>query len=179
MAGIALAYEPVDGISFPIKSEIEEYIFIDNIKFKFSINRQSMDSYPDELIYKAIYSSTLFSIREIQAMGAQHKRCSSGELVEIFEISEKELNNPSRFPEEFINNPSRGYTSLWGYYDPRPNENALDAIVISSGHMKSSSYRIVAHEIAHYWYQTFCLERFTKLNSEEFATSIQNKLIWE
>jgi hypothetical protein len=178
MVGMALAYKPVEGIKFPIKSEIEEYTFIDDIKLKFSINRQNLDSYPDEMIYKAIYSSTLVSIREIQSMGAAHKRCSSGELVEIFEISEKELNNPARFPEEFIGNSGRGYNSLWGYYDPRPNEPGLDAIVISP-HSGNANYRIIAHEMAHYWYQTFCLERFTKLNSEEFAVSIQNKLIWE
>jgi len=177
MVGAALAYEPVDGISFKTIEPVEQFEFIDNTYLKIESYRQENSTYYDELFYKAIYSSTVASLREIQSLGALHDKCTKNDLLQIFEISEAELNNPNRFPSRFIGGRDTGRAPLWGYFDPRIDEPGYNSIVISP-HDKSSNYRILVHEVAHHWYSTFCLENYTKLTSEEFATMIQDKAVW-
>jgi hypothetical protein len=178
LASLASAYTPVRGLNFPNKTEVDEYHFFHGINFKFQINRQENTEYHDSLIYRAIYFSSLASWKKIEPMGAINQECNRGSLVEIFEVSENELNNPSRFPAEFIENKKLGKPSLWGYYDPRPNESGLDAIVVSPHGNDSENYRIIVHEIAHYWYDSFCLNSHTKMTSEEFAVMIQREVTW-
>lgn len=178
MAGFALAYEPVEGISFPNESEVEEYNFYHNIDLKYKIYRQANSGYYDSLIYDAIYSSTLASFKEIRSLGAIDKKCGKDDFIEIYEISENQLNDPSRFPSKYIGGGKTGRDPLWGYFDPRANEPGYNAIVITS-HNDKSNYRVIVHEIAHHWYSEFCLDRFTKVNTEEFAIAIQEKVRWK
>lgn len=178
LASLASAYTPVRGIDFPNKTEVDEYHFFHGINFKFQISRQENTEYYDSLIYRAIYFSSLASWKKIESLGAIDKECIKGDLVEIFEISEAELNNPARFPAKYIGDKDNGKPNLWGYYDPRNNESGLDAIVISAHDSDSENYRIIVHEIAHYWYSAFCLDSYTGTTSEEFAVKIQEEVIW-
>jgi len=175
MAGFALAYEPVEGISFPNESEVEEYNFYHNIDLKYKIYRQANSGYYDSLIYDAIYSSTLASFKEIRSLGAIDKKCGKDDFIEIYEISENQLNDSSRFPSQYVGGGNTGRDSLWGYFDPRPAEPGYNAIIITP-HADKSNYRVMVHEIAHHWYSEFCLERFTNLDSEEFAVKIQERV---
>ena len=177
MTGLALAYEPVRGISFDSKTEPEKWEFYHNIDLEYVIYRQENSSYYDKLIYEAIYASTLASFKSIRSLGAIDKRCGNNDLIEIYEISEDQLNSPARFPLNFIGGGNTGRDPLWGYFDPRINEPGYDAIVLSP-HNEASNYRIMVHEMAHHWYSEFCLDRFTKMTSEEFAVSIQEKVKW-
>ena len=111
-------------------------------------------------------------------MGLIDRECDGGNLVEIFEVSENELNNPSRFPAKYIGNKEIAKPNLWGYYDPRSSESGLDAIVVSPHGNNSENYRIIVHEIAHYWYESFCLSSHTRMTSEEFAVMIQQQVTW-
>jgi len=178
LTSLASAYTPVRGIDFPDKTEVEEYHFFHGINFKFQINRQENTEYYDSLIYRAIYFSSLASWKKIEPMGLIDRECNGGNLVEIFEVSENELNNPSRFPAEYIGNKEIAKPNLWGYYDPRLSESGLDAIVVSPHGDDSENYRIIVHEIAHYWYESFCLSSHTRMTSEEFAVMIQQQVTW-
>jgi hypothetical protein len=177
MIGSALAYEPVEGIDFSTTTSVEEFEFFHDINLKFSISRQKGSSYSDELVYRAIYSSSLVSFQKIQSLGAINKKCVNNDLLEIFEISESQLNDSTRFPKEFIGGGATGKPSLWGYFDPRIEEPGYNAIVISP-HSEESNYRILVHEIAHHWYSTFCLDSYAKTSSEEFANLVQEKATW-
>ena len=179
LASLASAYTPVRGIDFPNKTEVDEYHFFHGINFKFQISRQESTEYPDSLIYRAIYFSSLASWKKIEPMGAIGRECNKGNLVEIFEISENELNNPSRFPAQYVESKGSGRPSLWGYYDPRSSESKVDAIVVSPQGSDSENYRIIVHEMAHYWYESFCLSSHTKMTSEEFAVLIQKEVTWK
>jgi hypothetical protein len=178
MTGLALAYTPTQGISFEEKTPVEEFKFVGNTKLKIQTYRQENSPYYNELFYRAIYSSTVVSLRKIQSLGALNKKCSPNDLLEIFEISEDQLNDSTRFPKEFVGGGNTGREKLWGYFDPRVSEPGHNSIVLSS-HDKSSNYRILVHEMAHHWYATFCLERYTKLSSEEFAITVQEEAPWE
>jgi len=177
MIGSALAYEPVDGISFENVTPIEQFEFIDNTYLKIESYRQQNSPYYDELFYKAIYSSTAVSLREINSLGALNNNCKKNDLLQIYEISEADLNSPERFPSRFIGGRDTGKPPLWGYFDPRVDEPGYNAIVVSP-HDQGSNYRILVHEVAHHWYSTFCLEDYTNLTSEEFANMVQGKATW-
>ena len=178
MIGLVFGYEPVKGIDFPLKNEVEEFNFNYGVNLKFTVNRQSEENYPDQLLYKAIYSSTVVSLRMVESLGAIYQRCNANETIEIYEVSEEDLNNPARFPEIFENNLKPKDAPVWGYYDPRSKESNLDAIVISP-QFDSANYRIVVHEMAHYWYSSFCLDRYTSLSTEEFAVAVQEIARWK
>lgn len=178
MTGLALAYTPVEGISFEKITSPETFEFIGDTKLTISTYRPDKSTYYDELFYKAIYSSAVVSLKKVQSLGALNKKCSPDDLVEIYEISESSLNDPSRFPKEFIGGQGNGRGSLWGYFDPRVSESGYDAIVLSP-HNESENYRILVHEMAHHWYATFCLDRYTNTTSEEFAVSVEKQATWE
>lgn len=178
LCSLALAYDPVAGIDFPNKSVIKEYGFYHGIDFRFQLNRQSNTGYFDQLIYRAIYDSSLASFQTIETYGYLDRQCAPNEFLEIFEISEIELNNPNRFPAKFVENYSEGRGSLLGFYDPRNSESYIDSIVITPQH-NAESYRIIVHEIAHYWYARFCLQDRVSITSEEFAVKIQTRAVWQ
>jgi len=177
MTGFVAAYEPVRGIDFPQKTTVEEYNFYHDISLRFTVNRQNNTGYNNELLYRAIVVSSAASFKEIQSLGAIEKRCTPNDILEIFEIREDQLNSPNRFPEQFIGTDENGRDPLWGYFDPRMSEPGYNAIVVSP-HSPDSNYRVLVHEVAHHWYATFCLERYTSLTSEEFAVEIQKKATW-
>jgi len=178
LCGLALAYDPVAGINFPSKSIIEETNFYHGITFKFQLNRQSNTGYYDQLIYRAIYESSVASFNEIEKFGLIERQCNPNEFLEIFEVSESQLNDPKRFPADFVGDLSAGRGSLLGFYDPRNSENYRDAIVITP-HDNAESYRIIVHEIAHYWHARFCLQDHITTSSEDFALKIQSKVTWQ
>jgi hypothetical protein len=178
VTGIALAYTPTEGIDFERITSPETFDFIGDTKLTISTYRAKESSYYDELFYKAIYSSTVVSLGKVQSLGVLNKKCSQNDLVEIYEISETSLNDPSRFPKEFIGGQGNGRGSLWGYFDPRISEPGYNSIVLSP-HNESENYRILVHEIAHHWYATFCLDRYTNSTSEEFAVAVEQQATWE
>ena len=178
MTGLALAYEPIEGLTFERLTPVEEFDFVGDTKLTITTYRQQNSFYYDELFYKAIYSSTVVSLKKVQSLGALHKKCAEDDMVEIYEISEKDLNDPARFPKEFIGGQGNGRGSLWGYFDPRISEPGYNAIVLSP-HSESENYRILVHEIAHHWYATFCLERYTNITSEDFAVSVERQATWQ
>jgi hypothetical protein len=177
ISSLALAYEPVNGISFPNVTKVEEYDFYHNIRFRFQLYRQKNTQYFDNLIYRGIFSSSLAAWKRIEKIGAINKQCGS-DILEIFEISEAQLNNPKRFPEGFIGHPEQGVPNLWGFFDPRTSEPGYDSIVVSYQGADKINFKLIVHEIAHYWYSSFCLENYTIATSEQFATVVEKEVVW-
>ena len=174
----ALAYEPVNGISFANITNIEEYNFYHNINLKLKLYRQKNTEYFDALIYRGIFSSSLASWKRIEKIGVIDKECSPSDLLEIYEISEAQLNNPHRFPYDYIGHPEKGIPNLWGFFDPRVSEPGYDSIVVSYHGDNKVNYRLIVHEVAHYWYSSFCLEHYTSQTSEDFALAIEKQVVW-
>ena len=167
-------YRPVAGLVFADVSEPKTYSYFHNIEFTFQLHRPAQSGYPDGFIHRAMFSSTLASFRAIEELGAIDRACHRDVRLDIYEVPVAVLNDVARFPAEFVENAARGQPPLWGYFDPRNEARAVNAIVVTP-HYEAENYRIIVHEIAHYWYNTFCLDRYTKQTSEEFAIAIQTK----
>lgn len=173
----ALAYAPVDGLDLPNKSEVIDARFTNGVELRYQVSKPRTAHYSDQMIQKAVYIATVDSMFEIQKVMPLEKRCEGDNLLEIYEIELSDLNDPSRFPEKYTGNPLEGRGPLWGYYDPRQYERKVDSIVVSD-HGDQENYRIMVHEVAHYWYNTYCLGQHSNLTSEEFATKIAGESTW-
>ena len=176
----ASAYTPVDGLDLSNKSEVISAKFTDGVELRYQVSQSASPEtahLSKEMMSKAVGIATVSSMFEIQKLTPLKYQCDRGNLLEIFEISEKDLNDPSRFPKQYIYDPEKGQGPLWGYYDPRPYEDKVDSIVISN-HGDQQNYRIMVHEIAHYWYSAYCLERYSSMTSEQFATKIAGESTW-
>ena len=178
LLNLANAYEPVSGIEFPNRTEVKQYNFYHNIDLRVQINRMMNTQFYDLLIYRAILDSSLASWKKIEPLGIIDNKCRPLDLIEIYEISEAQLNNPQRFPANFIGNPATGKPNLWGFYDPRNSEFGLDTIVVSPHGDDSINFGLIVHEIAHFWYADFCLDEHMKMTSEQFAVMIEREIKW-
>ena len=170
----AVPYAPVAGLWFPDVSELKTYGYFHDLDFTFQLHRPLQSGYPDGFIHRAMYASSLASFRAAEALGALEHACRRGTRLDIYEVSLDVLNDASRFPADFVGNPAAGRGDLLGFFDPRNDVQGMNAIVVTPVY-EAENYRIIVHEIAHYWYLTFCLDRYTKQTSEEFAVQIQTE----
>ena len=168
------AYEPVKGITFGNVSEIKNHEFYHDIRLRFQIHRQAETAYPDQLIYSALYFGSLISWKKIEPMGAIDRLCKRNNTLDIYEVSLEQLNDRRRFPMDRVPGAGALLGVVWGYFEPQGFSSENDVIVVTSRDALSNS-RVLYHEIAHYWYSAFCLERYTTLTSEEFAMAVQNE----
>ena len=127
-------------------------------------------SYSAGLITKSILDSSLESIRTIESSFGKIELCRPSEYLEIYEVSESDLNNSSRFPLTYV-----ASGKVWGYFDSRRDERLINSIVVTP-HTEYENYQILTHEIAHHWYSAYCLDQYTSKTSEEFAIQIQHQL---
>lgn len=177
LALLSTTYTSVDGLDISHKSEVIDIRFTDGVELRYQVYQPEAAHYSKEMIAKAVGLATVDSMFEIQKLMPLGRRCNPDNFLQIYEIDITALNDPSRFPEEFLGNPLENRGPLWGYYDPRPYEDKVDAIVVSD-HGAEENYRIMTHEVAHYWYNTYCVGRYSAITSEEFATKIAGESSW-
>jgi len=166
----SFAYSPVDGISFLEDSKIKTIQISDVDKIEYTFYHKIKTVYPESLVSKAIRASSFASIKKIREIIPGATICRSNEYLEIYEISISELNKEKRFPKEF-----NFKNEVWGYFDPRTEENKINSIVVTQ-HSYFYNFQVLSHEIAHHWYSTYCLDSYVHQTSEQFATEIQFSL---
>jgi hypothetical protein len=170
LTAVALAYQPVDGISFSATVEKNTIQITEKNKISYSMTRMQKTSYSSSLVAKSIADSSLESIRSIESRFEGIDPCRPSEYLEIYEINSSELNNSFRFPLVYATS-----SEVWGYFDPRRDERAINSIVVTP-HTEYENYQILTHEVAHHWYSAYCLDEYTSQTSEEFAIQIQHQL---
>jgi hypothetical protein len=96
------------------------------------------------------------------------EKCDKGGKIEIFQVSYEELNQPYKvIPYSYIT-----LGNIWGYYDPRDSYDNIDAISYVY-HNANTTHVILAHEVAHYWYERLCVYAGITTSSEEFAVQVE------
>jgi len=165
----ALAYEPVKDILFSSLIEKNTIKIKDNT-LNYSFYKKEKTVYPTNLANNGIYNSSSASLKKIEEINPNAAPCRPNEYLEIYEISLSELNEEKRFSMDFFNQ-----SGIWGYFDPRRDEKKIDSIMVTQ-HSLFNNFQILTHEVAHYWYSAYCLERYTIMTSEEFAREIQFSL---
>lgn len=167
----AWGYGPLEGLRFKSSILYKQYIENHNINIYYEY-KYHKDSDYIELIVDGIEESSNLSISEIKKSYPSAGDCKPNDIIEIYEVESKVLNDEKRFDIKKIIT-----DNIWGFYDPRVSEDYVDSIVLTS-HGRTANYTVLVHEIAHYWYSRFCLESYASVSSEQFATLIQNRIDW-
>tara|TARA_A200000159_G_C7338331_1_gene346019 strand:- start:6655 stop:7302 length:648 start_codon:yes stop_codon:yes gene_type:complete len=90
--------------------------------------------------------------------------------LNIFVVNKSLLQQRGRFKSYF--NANMVGAVLYGYYDSTP-EIKYNSTILVANIARSLNDEILAHEIAHYWWDRLCIASFTKETSEDFARSFQ------
>jgi hypothetical protein len=127
--------------------------------------------YKQEKVDLLIRESFSLSIKKMQSLGVARSDCKQGLKVNIIQIDGNTLNDDTRFGSWRSINGSRLRT-MYGIYDPTPESDDNSVLLFSLA--APSSDGVLVHEMAHYWYDRFCVYNNSSIKTEEFAKSVES-----
>lgn len=93
--------------------------------------------------------------------------CDKNKDLEIYQVNFDILNTPNLITSE-----KKFLGLMWGFFDPRRGNTEKTAILIAT-HTINSNHVIIAHEVAHYWYERYCISS-SSISSEDFAKIVES-----
>jgi len=118
---------------------------------------------------KSVYVATRISLDTIS--DGYKTSCDSGAKLDIIQISFDDMNKPGS-----ISSDEKVLGNLWGFFDPGDYYANRYTILIAN-HTEYSNHTIVAHEVAHYWFERLCVSDDRKSSSEDFAKYVELRYI--
>jgi hypothetical protein len=160
----------------PIIHQNTSTINIQSYDIKVSIYFESSDSYQKfsyEKILFLIKKSFLFSERKIEDLGLSKNDCKDDLNIHLVQSSIDTLNSGQFDLWKTIN--GNNLSTIHGFYDPTINvyRNSVIAFV---PHIKASD-AIFVHEMAHYWFDRFCIYNQSSIGTETFAKAVERDYI--
>jgi hypothetical protein len=131
--------------------------------------------YKKDVINELIKESYIFSTKKIKDMGVSQSDCKYDLNVHIVQVSLDTMNDNSRFKEWRTVNGEYELEVLYGFYDPTIN-TYRNSIILYSSEARDVD-RVILHEMAHYWYDRFCIYNLSNMKTETFAKSVENLYI--
>jgi hypothetical protein len=132
----------------------------------FEIFVKSAQRLPRDYMEETVRVASEVSLDHIRANFREN--CDKFGKIDLFEATSAELNEPLRLiPYSYIE-----FGPLWGFYDPGSPYDNLDGIYFVY-HQPNTTHVIVAHEVAHYWYERLCVYAGITTSSEEFAVQVE------
>lgn len=161
LSGLPLLYSydstvNIDSYSVPYDYQYEDYYL--NFPYK--------KDYFDNLVRQ----SYRYSVYQAKSLGAIISDCKVDLNVHLVQLDGQTLNKDDRFKSWRTVN-GGNLAIIYGLYDPTPYLSENSVIVFSS--VPRITNDIVLHELAHYWYDRFCLYESINLKTEEFAKAVE------
>ena len=119
------------------------------------------DYYSDDIVKSLISSNMMHLIAYANKFGYKIEQCVDKEL-EFYNASMLTINSG-------LMPPLKSGRRRVGAYSITATGNGKVAIIVSSFRSRYMYDRVVAHEMAHYFYDRFCLWRLGTISSEDFA----------
>ena len=123
------------------------------------------DYYSDDIVKSLISNNMMHLIAYANKFGYKIEQCVDKEL-EFYNASMLTINSGLMPPLE------SGRRRV-GAYSIISTGNDKVAIIVSSFRSRYMYDRVVAHEMAHYFYDRFCLWKHSNISSEDFATKYE------
>jgi hypothetical protein len=117
---------------------------------------------------RSVYEASRLSLEQISRYHTIS--CDTKATVDVFQISFETMNTPGKITNS---NPHIG--SIWGYFDPGYAGDNYTILVAS--HTLNSTHTVIAHEVAHYWFERLCVSDSRGTTSEDFARVIEDKYV--
>lgn len=165
IASNTFTYRPIRGLSVvkSVEFTFESDGYFSNVESYVETGTFVSESLLKDNIVKG--TNEVFSF--LKEKDITYVQCRPKPSLEIFITKKITLNDKNRFPQ-FKDK------KIVGLYDPVVEEPFFAAIVVSEQDSYSFSETVI-HEVAHYWYDRLCLDRYSKYGTEQFAQIIEKR----
>jgi hypothetical protein len=157
-----------------IFTRYEEVVHVDqytvNYDFSYENNDQLPPSYDKKSINLLIRDSYIYSVDKIRELKIKKEDCKSNLNVHIIHLSEDTINEDSSFDFWRTIN-GQNISVIHGFYDP--TVNVYRNSIIGFVQLPNGSEHVIVHEMAHYWYDRFCVYDKSNIKTEDFAKSVE------
>lgn len=126
--------------------------------------------YSREQLHALLQESYRYSVHKIRALGMSAVDCKQDLNVHFVQLQTETLNDDRRFGSWRNVNGTWLFT-IHGLYDP--TVETYRESVISFISLPEGSDHLIVHEMAHYWYDRFCLYDSSELKTETFAKAVE------
>jgi hypothetical protein len=117
---------------------------------------------------KSVYVATKISLDHIR--NNYYTSCDTNARLDVIQISFEDMNTPG-----LVTGKGEVLGSLWGFFDPGTYGDKYTILVAS--HTLNSTHTVIAHEVAHYWFERLCVYDERRTSSEEFARIVEDKYV--
>jgi len=155
----------------------DDTILVDKYKVKYDYlyeNNILNLPYKKEKLDFLINESYRFSVDKIHKLGINPVDCKTDLNVHLVHLEGSTINNDDRFGSWRTIN-GGNLTTIYGLYDP--TIDVYRNSVISFMILPQGSDSLIIHEMAHYWYDRFCIYDENDIKTETFAKSVENAYI--
>ena len=173
LSNLAFAWDRVEGLKFEEPYLLkQEYFYGINVDVNIHFHKKSYFTNDD--VSRTLFDSAFYSFHQIEYYGRIDKQMLKGVKIELYELTESEINDPKRFPPDDVLNPLKNSPELVGFFEPSKTDPYTTYIAVTHVSDWDYDYRTLVHEFAHYWYYTFGMIMFYNGTSESFAQKIND-----
>lgn len=158
----------------PLLSPYQNSIMVGkyNVRYNFHYEDDILnDPYKKDRIEFLLNESLRYSLNKMSNLGIAPVDCKEDLNVHLVQLDGQTLNNDDRFGSWRKVNGGNLIT-IHGLYDPTI-DTYRDSIIIYML-LPQNSDRVIFHEMAHYWYDRFCIYEKNSLKTEAFAKAVEN-----
>ena len=179
-AATAFAAEPyktkeIQGISLVTKKSGTVELDGKLIHYSFSYSTEYPDPSKDfnpEMVLAAIKKSWSLTKGFLDKNNISASDCREQITLDFYFLSNKYLFDRARFSRIYIQAMVTSGNVMYGYYDPTPEIVGRPIIAITPMSL-STNGSLIAHEMAHYWWDRLCIAASYRGSNEDFAGQIE------
>jgi len=160
----------------PLIQEDLVYFSNEKINVNYSLNYEDglvKNNFNQNRINYLINISYNLSLSRMKKMNIEIFDCKKDLNVHIFKISIQSLNGSEMNSWKSVN--GNYISTVHGFYDP--TVDIYRNSIISFTPQLLNSDAIFVHEMAHYWYDRYCVYDFSNIKTETFARSVEGDYI--
>lgn len=168
-----ITYKPLVDQKFETCTSSHFEVEYKNKSFPLAYTFCSQGNIPNENIHSQIESSTKDVFKFVDHLKFSPQECLSNRELHIYDVSVETLNDKGRF--DGWQKQNVGTEVIWALYDPMVTEPSVSSIMLTEH--KDWNEILFAHELSHYWYDRFCINREWDKSAEQFALDFEEYLI--
>jgi hypothetical protein len=133
-------------------------------------NNTSGGPYGPEIVRPIVHRASVEIVRFLNENNTAHSDCHPELELNLYHVNSSVLNDHARFREwgPANNIQDRASFTLWALYDPMKYSRTESSIFLTD-HGAWANEILLAHEMAHYWYDRLCIALSFPYGTEAFA----------
>lgn len=161
----AAPYKAVNGLSF---EETEGTVKIEKLNLDYKLHIQKSQYTADWLLTNLTAASEKL-VKYAESKDYRTIECRPVDDLDIYVVDFNVLNNRERF-DNYAG--AESGMPIWALFDSRKDEPTTSAILLTD-HGEKHNFRLLAHELAHYWSYRFCWDFYHDIEPEKMAVEFE------